>query len=124
MKKILVVDDKVGFTDALKEIFVTRGYIVSTAHDGEEALEKVRGDVPDLVILDIMMPKMDGLRVAGTLRSDSVLKDIPVVMLTARTEIQDTKQGLDLGAAAYVAKPFKMEALIGIVDGLIGRSAA
>ena len=124
MKKILVVDDEVGFTDTLKEIFVTRGYAVATAHDGEEALEKVRGDVPDLVILDIMMPKMDGLKVAGTLRSDSVLKDIPVVMLTARTEIQDTKQGLDLGAAAYVAKPFKMEALIGIVDGLIGRSAA
>lgn len=119
-KKILVVDDEVGFTDTLKEIFAMRGYAVAVAHDGEDALAQVRGSVPDLIILDIVMPKMDGMKVAGTLRSDSGLKDIPVVMLTARTEVQDTKQGLDLGAAAYIAKPFKMDALLGIVDGLIG----
>jgi len=124
LKKILVVDDETGFTDALSDVFTARGYAVTAAHDGEEALEKMRGDRPDLVILDIMMPKMDGLKVAATLRSDNVLKDVPVVMLTARTEVGDTKQGLELGAAAYVAKPFRMESLLGIVDGLIGQAAA
>lgn len=119
-KKILVVDDEKGFTDSLIELFGARGYAVIAAHDGEEALMRVRSEAPDIVILDIVMPKMDGLKVAGVLRVDSALKDIPVVMLTARTEVQDTKEGMDLGAAAYVAKPFKMETLLGIVDGLVG----
>nr|HPM43716.1 response regulator [Candidatus Omnitrophota bacterium] len=110
-KKILVVDDESGMTATLKEIFQSRGYHVSVANDGEEAISKMRSTSPDLVILDIVMPKMSGLEVARILRSDKSFREIPIVMLTARTDIEDTKEGLALGAAAYVAKPFRTTTL-------------
>lgn len=122
LKKILVVDDEVVMTDTLQELFQSRGYDVMIANDGEEALVKVRAGSPDLIVLDIVMPKLDGMKVAQTLRSDKSYKDIPIIMLTARVDIEDTKEGLGLGAAAYVAKPFHVKTLLGIVDGLIGSS--
>ena len=122
LKKILVVDDEVVMTDTLQELFQSRGYDVLIANDGEDALVKVRAGSPDLIVLDIVMPKLDGMKVAQALRSDKTYKDIPIVMLTARVDIEDTKEGLGLGAAAYVAKPFHVKTLLGIVDGLIGSS--
>ncbi|MBP7056013.1 MAG: response regulator [Candidatus Omnitrophica bacterium] len=119
-KKILVVDDESDMTATLKDIFQSRGYQVFVANDGEEAISKMRSMSPDLVILDIVMPKMSGLEVAKTLRSDKSFREIPIIMLTARTDIEDTKEGLALGAAAYVAKPFQTATLLGIVGGLIG----
>jgi DNA-binding response OmpR family regulator len=118
-KKILVVDDEPNLVKLLKARLEKNGYSVIVASDGQEALDKTYQENPDLIILDIMLPIIDGYHVCKTLRSDDKYKAIPIIMLTGRTLAQDIKMGMDLGAVSYVQKPFKPNVLLGIIQGLI-----
>ena len=118
-KKILVVDDEPLIVKLLQARLEKNGYSVVVAQDGQEALDKTYQENPDLIILDIMLPHIDGYYVCKVLRSDDKYKAIPIIMLTGRTLAQDIKMGMDLGAVSYVQKPFKPNVLLGIIEGLI-----
>jgi len=120
-KKILVVDDEPNVIKMLETRLRYEGYDVVTASDGQQALDKARDERPDLILLDVMLPKLDGYGVCRQLRSDGKYISIPIVMLTACGQMQDIKKGMEKGADAYIAKPFNSEALLGIVTGLIGK---
>jgi len=118
--KILIVDDEQSLLDQLKRVFESQRYMVDTALDGEEALDKLF-DIPfDLVILDIMMPKQDGLTVLREIRQAGMAT--PVLMLTARVEVDDKIEGLDLGADDYLAKPFSLDELLARTRALLRRA--
>src|SRR4030042_1744423 len=102
-KRILVVDDDAKTVELVKLYLNRDGYKVLTAYDGFEALRLARESHPDLVVLDLMLPGMDGLQISRTLRNES---DVPIIMLTAKTTEQDRLAGLDVGADDYVTKPF------------------
>ena len=118
-KKILIVDDEPNLVKLLESRLKSNGYEVISASDGQQGLDRVRQDKPDLVILDLMLPKLHGYEVCKQLRADSVHKDIPIVMLTASGKAGDIQEGLNQGANAYIAKPFQPEALLGIIKALI-----
>ena len=103
---VLVVDDDPVIQKLLKVNFEMEGYSVVTAGDGAEGLEAVRNNAPDVVILDIMMPKMNGLEVLSALKQDTDTASIPVILLSAKAQSSDVQAGLDRGADAYVTKPF------------------
>ena len=117
-KKILVVDDEKSIADIVKFNLENEGYKVELAYDGEEAMDKVYEVLPDLVILDIMMPKKDGFQVLKEIRREF---KIPVLMLTAKEEEVDKVLGLELGADDYITKPFSMRELIARVKANIRR---
>jgi DNA-binding response OmpR family regulator len=118
--KILIVDDEHSLLKQLQEIFETQRYIVETAKDGEAALDKVFDNPFDLIILDIMMPKIDGLTVLEDIRKGGI--DTPVLMLTAKGDAADKVKGLDHGADDYLAKPFSSNELMARVRALLRRS--
>jgi CheY-like chemotaxis protein len=105
-ERILVVDDDQVIQELLVVNLEMEGYDVLTAANGEEALERVKRDGPDLVILDIMMPKIDGWEAASRIKADPARAGTPVIFLSARAQDLDVKRGLELGVAAYVTKPF------------------
>ena len=119
-KKILVVDDEPNIVKMVESRLKANGYEVIIAYDGQEAIEKVKSDMPDLIVLDLMLPKIDGYKVFGVLKQDEKYKNIPIVMLTARAGYEDIKRGMELGTIAYVTKPFKAEVLLGIIAGAVG----
>ena len=106
-KMVLVVEDKASLTQMLQFLFLSRGLDVQIAFNGEEALEKARESHPDLILLDIMMPKMDGFEVLERLKGSDDTSEIPVIMLTARKSRDDMRKAMDLGAVEYITKPFK-----------------
>ncbi len=110
-KKILVVEDEPELVKALEVRLKTQDYEVITALDGEEGLRKAREESPDLIILDIMLPKMDGFKVSRLLKFDERYKHIPVIMLTAKVEKEDEALGGETGADEYITKPFEWEHL-------------
>ena len=120
-EKILVVDDEVSIVDILKFNLEREGYRALTAYDGYEALEVFEKEAPDLVILDVMMPRLDGFQVCRKIRETS---NVPVIMLTARAEEMDTVLGLEMGADDYVTKPFSMRALMARVRSGLRRYTA
>lgn len=120
--KILVVDDEQAVRESLRRSLRFNGYDVLTANDGLEAVETVRAENPELVILDVMMPNMDGLEVCRTLRSEGW--DRPILVLTARDGVSDRVAGLDAGADDYLPKPFALEELLARVRSLVRRAAA
>lgn len=120
-EKILVVDDEVSIVDILKYNLEKEGYRPVTAHDGYEALELFQKEAPALVILDVMMPHMDGYQVCRKIREVS---NVPVIMLTARAEEMDTVLGLEMGADDYVTKPFSMRELMARVRTSLRRYTA
>lgn len=120
--KILVVDDEQAVRDSLRRSLSFNGYDVSLAEDGVEAVESIEREQPDLVILDVMMPRMDGLEVCRTLRSSGY--DRPILVLTARDGVSDRVAGLDAGADDYLPKPFALEELLARVRSLMRRAAA
>ncbi|MBI2091576.1 MAG: response regulator [Deltaproteobacteria bacterium] len=105
-KKILIVDDEKDLVETLSFRLEAAGYAIITAFDGKEGLEKARSEKPDIVLLDIMMPKMDGYQVCRMLKFDDEYKHMPIIMLTARGQEQDKKTGENVGADDYVTKPF------------------
>jgi two-component system alkaline phosphatase synthesis response regulator PhoP len=119
-KKILVVDDEPNIVKTVESRLKASGYDVVAAYDGEECLDKVHQEKPDLIILDLMLPKLNGHEIHKKLKADNEYKDIPVVMLTASAELNDIKTGMETGADGYITKPFKAEVLLGIIQGLLG----
>jgi DNA-binding response OmpR family regulator len=119
-KKILVVDDNPNIVKLLEYRLKANEYEVITAHDGEEALDKLHQAKPDLMILDVVLPKLDGYKVLSILRADEQYKDIPVVMLTARGQAKDVETGMGLGAISYITKPFRPDVLLGVIKGAVG----
>ncbi|MDD4170801.1 MAG: response regulator transcription factor [Syntrophomonas sp.] len=110
--KILVVDDETYIVELVKFNLEKEGFRVIVAYDGQSALDLVDYERPDLIILDIMLPHMDGLEVCRTLKQDSSFHSIPIIMLTARAEEIDTVLGLELGADDYIKKPFSPRELV------------
>lgn len=121
--KILIVDDAVDTVELLKKRFHAEGYDTSEAYNGEEALNKVPEYDPDLIVLDVMMPKIDGYEVAKRLKANEKTKYIPVLMLTAKGEIEHKVKGLDIGADDYMAKPFDYKELSARVRSLLSIKA-
>lgn len=118
-KKILVVDDEQELLRAVRIRLEAAGYEVLTALDGQEGLEKARREKPALIILDLMLPKMDGYRVCAFLKKDTRYAGIPIVMFTARAQQDDIDLGMEMGADAYITKPFDHQALIVKVKELL-----
>jgi DNA-binding response OmpR family regulator len=118
MKKILVVDDEKKIADIVKAYLEKDGFQVAVAYDGKQALEMVKSQFPDLVILDIMLPKVSGWDVCRNIRSSSA---IPIIMLTARDDTSDKILGLELGADDYVTKPFDPKELVSRVRAVLRR---
>jgi DNA-binding response OmpR family regulator len=119
--RILAVDDSPTILAMLEEILVSAGYEVLTAEDGAEALESARSERPDLILLDVMLPKLDGYRVCRLLKFDQKYKDIPIIMLTAKTEEQSMATGLRTGADQYLTKPVEPERLLEAVADELAR---
>jgi DNA-binding response OmpR family regulator len=111
-EKILLVDDEEDILDFLELILEEQGYTVIKANSGRDALAAAQMHHPDLILLDIMMPEMDGWEVLKLLKADEEMQDTPVAMLTARTEMKDKIQGLQEGAIDYICKPFSTKDLI------------
>jgi two-component system alkaline phosphatase synthesis response regulator PhoP len=117
-KRVLVVDDDVKTVELVKLYLNRDGYRVLTAYDGKEALRLARESHPDLIVLDLMLPGIDGLQVCQILREES---DVPIIMLTARTTDQDKLEGLELGADDYVTKPFSPQEVAARVRAVLRR---
>ncbi len=122
-KKILVVDDEEEMVMAVQARLEANGYEVVTAYDGEEGLKKARSENPDLIILDLMLPKMDGYQVCATLKHDDRYKKIPVLLFTAKAGTEDERIGIeDCGANGYMTKPFEPPALLAKISELLKKS--
>lgn len=117
--RILVIDDDASVTDFLRRGLSYEGYEVRVASSGRQGLDVARDDLPDLVVLDVMMPDMDGLEVCRRLKAGS---DIPILMLTARDAVSDKVQGLETGADDYLVKPFAFEEFLARVRAMLRRS--
>jgi len=118
-KKILVVDDEKDLVETVSFRLQTAGFEVVPAYDGQDGLEKARSLKPDLIILDLMLPKMDGYKVCRLLKFDEKYKKIPIIMFTARAQDSDKQMGLEVGADAYITKPFEPQALLDKIKELI-----
>ena len=119
-KKILVVEDEVEINELVCSRLEISGYEVISAQDGLEGLEKARKEMPDLIILDIMMPKLNGYHVCRMLKFDEKYKSIPIIFLTARGQQYDKDVGKEVSADSYIAKPFDGEVLLKEVNRLLG----
>lgn len=120
---ILVVEDEPGIQEVLKFNLGQHGHDVIVAGDGEDALNLLRGALPDIILLDWMLPGMSGVDVARRVRSDSRLKGIPIIMLTARADERDKVLGLDVGADDYITKPFSPRELMARIKAVLRRRA-
>ena len=120
-EKILIADDEESLVEFIGRALKKQGYRVITAYDGDNALFLIGEELPDLVILDLMMPLMDGWEVCRRAKSDPATKDMPILMLTARSSADDAVQGLDLGADDYMRKPFSLDELLARVRVLLRR---
>ena len=116
--RILIIEDERGLTDVLTYNLQREGYDVLVSHDGQEGLRKAQMQLPDLILLDLMLPKMDGLDVCRELRSGERTRNVPILMLTARAEETDQIVGFTLGADDYVTKPFNVKVLMQRVKAL------
>ena len=121
-RKILVVDDEEDILHFLEMVLKEKGYEVVTASGGHEALTRAHIERPDLVLLDVMMPQMDGWEVLKLLRVDDGTAHIPVAMLSARTEAKDRVQGLQEGAVDYICKPFSLQELLGKIEAVFNQA--
>ena len=118
--RLLVVDDEPALRESLARALTAEGYAVDTAADGTQALEAVAADEPDAIVLDVLMPGLDGLAVCRTLRREG--RSLPILMLTARDAVGDRVAGLDAGADDYVIKPFALDELLARVRALLRRT--
>jgi len=118
-KRILVIDDERQLVDIIKMRLEASGYEVITAYDGQEGLEKAKKEGPDLIILDLMLPKIDGFKVCGLLKADTRYNKIPVIMFTAKAQEEDRHLGKEMGADAYITKPFEPQALLEDIKRLL-----
>lgn len=119
VKKILVVDDEQDLLTTVSFRLEANGYQVITANDGQEGIDKVHREKPDLIILDLMLPKIDGYKVCRMLKFDQKYKHIPIILFTARAQESDKTLGLEVGADAYITKPFDSQALMDKIEELL-----
>ena len=118
---VLAADDDEDILELVAFRLERSGYTVLKARDGEEALQVARDSLPDLAVLDVMMPKLDGFEVTRRIRSDGATKDMPVILLTARAQDADVQAGFDAGADDYLRKPFSPQELRARVQAILGR---
>ncbi|MGA2464731.1 MAG: response regulator [Thermodesulfobacteriota bacterium] len=111
-KKILVVDDEVDLVETLRFPLEMEGFNVLVSYNGEDALSQARKENPDLILLDLMLPKLDGYKVCRLLKFDERYKHIPILMLTAKTQEKDKLLGKETGANEYITKPFDIDELM------------
>lgn len=119
MKKILIVDDEPNIVMSLEYTFKKNGYEVFIARDGQEALDILKNEIPDIIILDVMMPLVDGYATLEEIKKDNRLEKCKVVFLTAKTKESDIEKGLSLGANLYMTKPFSIKKLLEQVESLL-----
>ena len=117
--RILVVDDDPVIVELLRVNFEIEGFEVVSAADGREGLDRARSEQPDVVVSDIMMPRLDGLQMLRQLRADPTTARLPVILLSAKAQNADVQQGMELGAADYVTKPFDPLDLIARVNAVL-----
>ncbi|HBE73750.1 MAG TPA: hypothetical protein DDW31_06675 [candidate division Zixibacteria bacterium] len=120
MKRILVADDDRHVLYLISEVLTRSDYEVSQAADGDQALEMARSTKPDIIILDIMMPGLDGIEVCRAVKSDPATAGIRVIMVTAKSGPQDIEAGREAGADHYITKPFRLAELVGKIAELVG----
>jgi two-component system alkaline phosphatase synthesis response regulator PhoP len=121
-KKILIVDDEPDLVETVRYPLEMEGYQVLVAYNGEEGLNQARKDSPDLIILDLMLPKLDGYKVCRLLKFDERYKHIPILMLTAKTQEKDRLLGKETGADEYMTKPFDIDQLLEKVKSYLSKT--
>jgi DNA-binding response OmpR family regulator len=119
-KKVLIADDEPNIVAAIEFLLKQRGYEVHTAQDGREALQALERVVPDLIVLDVMMPQTSGYEVCQTIRKRAEWRHIKIVMLSAKGRDAEVNKGMAIGADLYVTKPFSTRELMAKIDGLLG----
>ena len=120
MTKILIVDDEEDIVESLSFMLQTQGYETICAYDGEEGLKLAKEENPDLIMLDVMMPKINGYKICRLLKYDAKYKNIPIIMLTARSQESDKAIGEETGADEYITKPFEFNDVLEIMQKYIG----
>ncbi|OGP95627.1 MAG: hypothetical protein A2157_09140 [Deltaproteobacteria bacterium RBG_16_47_11] len=120
-KKILIVDDEVDLVETVRFPLEMEGYRVLVSYNGEDALNQARKENPDLILLDLMLPKLDGYKVCRLLKFDDRYKHIPILMLTAKTQEKDKTLGMETGANEYITKPFEMDDLLKKVKAYLNK---
>lgn len=118
MKTVLIVDDEQDIVETIKYVLEAQGYKCICAYDGEDGLKKAKDTIPDMMILDVMMPNINGFKISRLLKFDSKYKNIPIMMLTARSQAEDKLIGEETGADIYMTKPFDIEELVSNVKKL------
>jgi len=118
-KRILVVEDEEGIVKLVKMYLEHHRYEVVIANDGQEGLEKAKTEKPDLIVLDLMLPKISGYKVCGLLKKDTRYAKTPVILFTAKAQEEDVKLGQEVGADAYIIKPFEPETLLAKIKELL-----
>jgi len=121
MTKVLVIDDEAPIRLLCRVNLEAEGMEVIDAADGESGVELARRELPDLILLDVMMPRLDGWGVAQKIVVDELTKEIPIIFLTARAEVRDRARGLDIGGVGYVTKPFNPLELAPLIESLLER---
>ncbi|MCK5217439.1 MAG: response regulator [Methanosarcinales archaeon] len=121
-EKILIVDDEMSTLMPLKKSLEYENYAVVEAYDGYEAIKKAKEEIPDLILLDLMLPGIDGIEVCQHLKTDTQTEKIPIIMLTAKDNIDDKVEGLQIGADDYVTKPFVLKELKARIKSVMRRS--
>ncbi|MEE9573287.1 MAG: response regulator [Candidatus Neomarinimicrobiota bacterium] len=124
MKRILVIDDLPENVFMLQDRLEHEGYEIITAYDGKSGIEKAQSELPDLILLDVMMPDINGIEVCKTLVNNKKTSEIPIILVTAKTGAEDTKDGLDAGAYDYIKKPFNKIELLARVKSALKLSEA
>lgn len=120
MKKILIVDDEQDIVESLKFVLEASDYTCYCAYNGEDGLKLAKELVPDLMILDVMMPKINGYKISRLLKYDNKYKDIPILMITARSQEEDKLIGEETGANEYITKPFDLNDVVNRVKKYLG----
>ena len=122
-KKVLIVDDEASIVTALEFLLRRSGYEVASAQNGDEALKRVESFAPDLVLLDVMMPRISGYEVCRRMRARADWKHIKIIMLSAKGREAEVSKGVSLGADLYVTKPFSTSELVGRIGALLTKAA-
>lgn len=115
-KTVLIADDEVDIVETVKFMLESEGFDVLTAFDGEEALKIARTAIPDIILLDVMMPKINGYKVSRLLKFDKKFQNIPILMITARSQEEDRSIGEETGADEYITKPFEISEVIDLIN--------
>lgn len=121
MKKVLIVDDEQDIVESLQFVLEASGFECHCAYNGEDGLNLAREILPDLIILDVMMPKMNGFKICRLLKYDNKYKNIPILMVTARSQQEDKLIGEETGVDEYITKPFDLDEIVKKVEGYLNK---